>query len=61
MAGLTPQSVKVLRDGSHMPILGLGTWLGTSEAVAIALKLGYRLIDAASLYESATNRFTTCT
>ena len=54
MADLTLQSVKVLRDGIHMPILGLGTWLGTLEAVAVALELGYRLIDTASLYESAT-------
>lgn len=52
MADLTLQSVKLLRDGIHMPILGQGTWLGTLEAVAIALELGYRMIDTASLYES---------
>lgn len=46
-------------DGTPMPRLGLGTWrLGESqaghaadvEAVATALRLGYRLIDTAEMY-----------
>lgn len=54
MADLTFQSVKVLRDGHSMPVLGLGTYLGESEAVGTALELGYRLIDTASCYELDT-------
>ena len=53
MAALSLQSVKALRDGRSIPVLGLGTYLGAPEAVKIALALGYRLIDTASLYESA--------
>lgn len=52
MADLKLQSVKVLRDGHSMPVLGLGTYLGDSGAFETALELGYRLIDTASLYES---------
>ena len=52
MGDLTLQSVKILRDGRSMPLLGLGTYLGEADAVKTALELGYRLIDTASLYES---------
>ena len=52
MADLALQSVKILRDGRSMPLLGLGTYLGEADAVKTALELGYRLIDTASLYES---------
>lgn len=52
MADLKLQSVKVLRDGHSMPVLGLGTYLGELEAFGTALELGYRLIDTASRYES---------
>lgn len=41
-----------LNDGNRIPVLGIGTWLGSGEAVSAALKLGYRLIDTASLYKS---------
>ena len=51
MADLTLQSVKILRGGHAIPMLGLGTYFGEPEAVKTALTLGYRLIDTASLYE----------
>ena len=51
MAHLSLQSVKNLLDGRSLPVLGLGTYLGTPEAVTKALDLDYRLIDTASLYE----------
>ena len=59
MADLTLQSVKILRDGRSMPLLGLGTYLGEADAVKTALELGYRLIDTASSYESG-NYIRTC-
>jgi diketogulonate reductase-like aldo/keto reductase len=46
-------------DGTHMPVLGLGTWrMGESSAsrnaeianVRSAIELGYRLIDTAEMY-----------
>ena len=43
-------SVK-LRDGRSVPVLGLGTYLSSENAVSVALKHGYRLIDTASLYK----------
>ena len=43
-----------LNNGIKMPIIGLGTWTFTNEeaeeAVYIALKNGYRLIDTAQYY-----------
>jgi len=44
-----------LADGNQMPLLGLGTWRAqeggeVEQAVRIALELGYRLIDTASIY-----------
>lgn len=44
-----------LRDGSLMPVLGLGTWHhGPREeimdAVELAIRLGYRHVDAAYIY-----------
>jgi len=44
-----------LRDGSKMPVLGLGTWHhGPREeimdAVELAIRLGYRHVDAAYIY-----------
>lgn len=46
-----------LSDGNEMPRLGLGVWkttpgAETREAVAHALKVGYRLIDTATLYRN---------
>lgn len=46
----------IRRDGGAMPVLGLGTWQSSGEtctrAVAAALRLGYRHIDTASMYEN---------
>jgi diketogulonate reductase-like aldo/keto reductase len=44
-----------LNNGVEMPIFGLGTWRTregkeTQEAILQALKVGYRLIDTASMY-----------
>jgi diketogulonate reductase-like aldo/keto reductase len=43
-----------LNNGIYIPIIGLGTWLLTGKiaynAVSWALKLGYRLIDTATIY-----------
>ena len=43
-----------LNNGIKMPIIGLGTWTFTNEeaeeAVYIAIKNGYRLIDTAQYY-----------
>lgn len=47
----TAVPVKCLKDGSKIPVLGLGTYLGGQKDVLYALKQGYRLIDTASLYE----------
>ncbi|MGD1054984.1 MAG: aldo/keto reductase, partial [Nitrososphaerales archaeon] len=52
---LTLDSTKRLNDGTEIPHLGIGMWqvppgeVGV-EAVKYALKVGYRLIDTASLY-----------
>ena len=44
-----------LNNGIKMPIIGLGTWTFTNEeaeeAVYIAIKSGYRLIDTAQYYD----------
>lgn len=44
----------ILNNGIKMPIIGLGTWTFTNEeaeeAVYIAIKKGYRLIDTAQYY-----------
>lgn len=42
---------KTLRDGSRLPMLGLGTYLSGEQATSWALEAGYRLIDTASLYQ----------
>ncbi|MEA5154166.1 aldo/keto reductase [Raineyella sp.] len=45
-----------LRSGGAIPLLGLGTWPMTgpacTEAVAIAIEAGYRLVDTAENYEN---------
>ncbi|KAI1343222.1 NADP-dependent oxidoreductase domain-containing protein [Xylariaceae sp. FL0016] len=50
---MAPLSFK-LNTGHQMPAVGLGTWQGApgtvANAVAHALKVGYRLIDAAYCY-----------
>jgi diketogulonate reductase-like aldo/keto reductase len=56
MATLTTDGrARVLRDGSEMPLLGLGVWQvddgkDTENAVRWALELGYRHIDTAQAY-----------
>lgn len=52
MAGSVP--MKTLHDGTKIPMLGLGTYLGDNKAVACALETGYRLIDTAAIYKYAT-------
>ena len=51
-----------LRDGTKMPVLGLGTWHhGPREeimdAVELAIRLGFRHIDAAYIYLNEKGRF----
>ena len=45
-----------LNDGNAMPLLGLGTWQLNGDrayrAVMEAIKVGYRLIDTASMYDN---------
>ena len=45
-----------LRNGAHLPLLGLGTWpLNDDEAaktVSLAIETGYRLIDTAENYRN---------
>lgn len=46
-------STVILRTGSRMPVMGLGTWQlthDTAGTVATALQLGYRLIDTSGDY-----------
>ncbi|MDA0235848.1 MAG: aldo/keto reductase [Proteobacteria bacterium] len=53
---ITPAPLLTLSNGVEMPRLGLGTWpMNDSEAaetVALALDMGYRLIDTAENYEN---------
>ena len=50
----------VLNNGNQMPVLGIGTFAGfdpcksmtTSEAVSLALEVGYRHIDCAYCYNN---------
>lgn len=48
------QPMMALNDGNRMPQLGAGIWqiddAATPEAVAQALRIGYRLIDGAAAY-----------
>jgi 2,5-diketo-D-gluconate reductase A len=43
-----------LASGTKMPLLGLGTWAArgrsAGEAVRLALEIGYRLVDTATMY-----------
>lgn len=44
-----------LHSGNKMPVFGLGTWqltIDTAGSVAYAIKLGYRLIDTSSDYQT---------
>ena len=48
-------SIRVLSDGSEIPLLGLGVWQVSKgreceQAVRWALELGYRHIDTAQAY-----------
>jgi len=57
-AGCYPPRVQTLalHDGTTLPALGLGTWLSEKdrvyEAVREALKIGYRHVDAAWIYQN---------
>ncbi len=49
------EQVRILADGNHMPLLGLGVWQvadgpDCENAVRWALELGYRHIDTAQAY-----------
>jgi diketogulonate reductase-like aldo/keto reductase len=55
MSEMRDERVRVLADGSAMPVLGLGVWQTQSgdeceRAVQWALELGYRHIDTAQAY-----------
>ncbi len=55
-APLSLDSIQVLNDGINIPCFGLGTYdmsvgYETANAVNIALKVGYRLIDTAAAYK----------
>ncbi len=57
MQDLTIQSRLTLNNGVKIPLLGLGTYQAFNvkmieDAVFHALKVGYRLIDTARLYEN---------
>ena len=51
-----PTKTVKLNSGYEMPIIGLGTWAlyGNicKESVYQSIKMGYRLIDTAQLYEN---------
>ena len=40
-----------LNDGNEMPIVGFGTIRVSDEAIVDSLKVGYRLLDTASMYK----------
>ena len=48
------EKIAILNNGIKMPIIGLGTWTFSNdeaeEAVYVAIKEGYRLIDTAEYY-----------
>ena len=44
-------SIKTLRDGRKIPVLGMGMYMVGEEAASWALETGYRLLDTATLYQ----------
>jgi 2,5-diketo-D-gluconate reductase A len=56
VAGNHDQPAVPLRDGSAIPLVGLGTWEMTGSecyrAVRCALELGYRHVDTATMYRN---------
>ncbi len=56
MNTIAPAPLVTLANGVQMPRLGLGTWpmndAEAAETVALALDIGYRLIDTAENYEN---------
>lgn len=56
MGKLNLETTVKLNNGIEIPILGLGTYLATEDrgyqAIRYALKIGYRHIDTAAMYEN---------
>jgi 2,5-diketo-D-gluconate reductase A len=56
MTSSAAQPAAHLRGGAAMPLLGLGTWQATGrrcyDAVKLALEVGYRHVDTATMYRN---------
>lgn len=58
------QKMFQLKDGTTLPAVGFGTYLVTpadaSQAVRMAIELGYRHVDTAEVYQPAPRRERDC-